>query len=358
MNLFLVKGIWHVRFQISGERRSRTTRERTRRKALVVAETIYRRALAESRGERPTPTLSEAVQEWLRLHQRRKSANYLRQVDLFGRSYLYSLGEVPLHRIRTIEVEDALAAHLATRSLASGNAWLRNLRMIFHWSVRRKTLRAVPWEVAPARLQKRRRSTLPIGKVVAWLDALDTATQDPHVRLACRLMLFLGLRESEALGARWENLDFDSETYTPHWTKGKEAYPLPACLVVDYLRPLAQVEGLMMPGKEGRPHAHNFCGDAILAANKAAGTPKISNHRLRGTFATLLHVVAGCDVETVRRAMRHKDPRTTLGYLESMEDLEVSAGMDRLKAKLGMSGEKVAKEATPTSTEPHSHVYQ
>lgn len=47
------------------------------------------------------------------------------------------------------------------------------------------------------------------------------------IRTAVRLMLGLGLRESETITARWEWLDIGRQTYTPGRTKGREADPLP-----------------------------------------------------------------------------------------------------------------------------------
>ncbi|MFC0573367.1 tyrosine-type recombinase/integrase [Paraburkholderia solisilvae] len=61
-------------------------------------------------------------------------------------------------------------------------------------------------------------------------------------------------------------------------------------------------------------------------------TPASAAHRLRGTFATLLSE-HGTPVQTIQRVLRHKDVRTTLGYLES--DLAHAA---RAQARIAEQG--------------------
>jgi integrase len=130
-------------------------------------------------------------------------------------------------------------------------------------------------------------------------------------------MLGMGLRESEASSARWEWLDMVRQSYTPGQTKGREADPVPVPgWLQDYLRPLRRSTGLIVSHEDGTAFARGFTRSAIREANASVGISNITPHRLRGTFATLLSE-NGAPIQVVQRVLRHKDVRTTMGYLES-----------------------------------------
>jgi integrase len=85
-------------------------------------------------------------------------------------------------------------------------------------------------------------------------------------------MLWLGLRESEAAGARWEWIDWERQTYTPGKTKGKEAEPLkllPA--LADYGAAARRAE-LIVSQSDGSQFGPGFARSAIRAANAACST--------------------------------------------------------------------------------------
>jgi len=324
--LFKIGHIWHYRFQVGGHRVQRSTRERDAKRAQRVAEQAARDARTRWAGELPTPTLAGALDDWLRLQRNRKSPAYIRSMEIFRERHLYQLRRLRVDRLTTDKVEEALAEHLKTHCRASGNHWLRNLKAVCKWCIDRRALGEMPWKIKMERTQQKPKATVPPMKLQRWLEALDQVTPDPQIRMACRLMVFLGLREMEALGARWEWLDLERGTYTPCLTKGKEAWPIPILLVREVLEPIAKTQGWMFPARDGRPHAHGFTWKAMQAANALAGVPGITPHRLRGTFATLL-AQKGLNIKEIQRACRHKDPRTTWLYLgENLSIIEGGLG--------------------------------
>lgn len=77
------------------------------------------------------------------------------------------------------------------------------------------------------KVQKRPRAILPMDAARAWFDAVDLATTHaPLIATAVRMMFGLGLREGEAISARWEWIDWARQTYTPGITKGRDAESL------------------------------------------------------------------------------------------------------------------------------------
>ena len=121
-------------------------------------------------GEGPIPTLSVLARTWLDVHEKTVSQEHLRNVEEFLRHDLYDLGALRIDRIRTEDVEGARASHLEGHSPASVNLWLRILKLLCNWAVKRALIPKVPWKVSMLKLQKTPRKTLPTAKAADWLD--------------------------------------------------------------------------------------------------------------------------------------------------------------------------------------------
>jgi len=98
--------------------------------------------------------------------------------------------------------------------------------------------------------------------------------RNANVRGIVRLMLGLGLREQEALEARWEWVDLHRMTYTPGKTKGKEAVaiPLPKWLVA-YLKKIPEhpASGYLFLAEDDQPHRKGYTRKAIERGGKVVG---------------------------------------------------------------------------------------
>ncbi len=335
VSLFKVGQVWHYRFQVDGKREQRSTREDDRQRAERIAQQAYRRAQIWARAGKEIPTVRELVEQWLAIHAPTASAAHIKVVETFGRLHLYELGTVLIDELSTERVELARVKHLETHAPVSANQWLKVLRLLCNWAVRRGVLPAMPFHVRALKVQKKPRAILPVKLVQDWLAAIDAhACERNGVRCAVRLMLGLGLRESETISARWEWLDVERQQYTPGRTKGREADPIPVPpWLVDYLLPMRLPSGLIVAKANGKPFASGFTRTAMLAANKAVGAPHITAHRLRGTFATLLSE-SGVPVQSIQRALRHKNLTTTAAYLEVNMDT-VAEGQRRIAEKIG-----------------------
>ncbi len=354
VKLFKVGDVWHYRFQVGLVRTQKTTRERgkgSKPRAELIAQRAYADALLRANGGQPVPTLGELVTEWLKIHGPVSSPAHIRSVETCARLHFGDLADMPVGSITTTHIEMARNAHLVTHAPASANHWLRIVKLIANWAVKRDIIPVLPWRVRMLKLQKRPRSILPIAAVKDWFAALDGATTSaPTIGRAVRLMFGLGLRESEAAGARWEWIDWQRATYTPGVTKGREAEPVPIpSWLVEHLMPLRAAEGLISPKDgRGRPHGPGFARLAMRLANHTCSTKGITPHRLRGTFATMLSE-EGVPVQTIQRVMRHKSALTTMAYLEKNMDTAALAQAD-IAEKIGF-GRRENGEDLPG--EPH-----
>lgn len=327
VQVFKVGGVYHYRYQIGKKRVQRSTRETVRRRAEDIAARAYDDARRLWRGEQLVPTLGELADQWMQVHEAIASPAHLKGVELLRRSHLYGMDALPIDQLTTELVEQARLKHLQGRSRASANHWLRYMKLVVNWAVKRGVIPALPWRVAFLKVQKRPRATLSTAMAADWFRALDAyAVRRPGVRVAVRLMFGLGLREMEALTARWEWLDWDRALYTPGKTKGREADPIPVPpWLLDVLRPLRAATGYIVDShRPGLPAGPGFTRQAMRHANKACGIQGLTPHRLRGSFATLLSE-HGVPIQTIQRVMRHKDHKTTMGYLEVNLDMAVKA---------------------------------
>ncbi|MEM5315556.1 tyrosine-type recombinase/integrase [Paraburkholderia sp. JHI869] len=331
--LFLVGRMWHYRLSAGGRRQQRSTGETVRRRAEAVAAQAAEDARRAASGLEPIPTLRELVRQWIAAHEFVVSASHLKGMREFGRLHLYELAELKIDVFSTSLVEAARAQHLRGHAPATANHWLRLLRLLFRWAVRRRLIAEVSWTVKPIKTQKRPRAILPAARALDWLAAVDQEG-GPAVSCGIRLMLGLGLRESEVRTARWEWIDWERRTYTPGRTKGREAVPVPLPdWLATYLEPRRSAAGLIVANRRGAPLYAGFASRVIKAANSAVGIEGLTPHRLRGTFATMLSE-AGVPVQTIQQVMRHKSVLTTIGYLEV--DLgRAVAGQQRIANRLG-----------------------
>lgn len=351
-HLFRVGKVWHYRFQINGARVQRSTRETIKHRAEAVAEKAFNRAKLWARGDEPVPTLRELVVQWLDIHRPVVSAAHLDVVERFGRLYLFDLGDILIDELTTEQIETARNTFLESHAAASANQWLNVLKLVCRWAIRRKLIPALPWTVKRLKVQKRPRAMLPIASARAWLGRIDQLDgEGGPVAIAVRLMIGMGLRESETITARWEWIDWPRRTYTPGVTKGREADPLPMPgWLVEYLHSRREEAGLIIARPDGSAYGAGFARRKMLAANEATGVGRITPHRLRGTLATLLSE-EGAPIQTVQRVMRHKSASTTMAYLEVRMDL-ASRAQERIAESAGLtdsretkdSGEKVAND--------------
>ena len=253
---------------------------------------------------------------------------------------MYELGDRLVGSITTEDIELARNEHLVTHKPSSVNHWLRIVKLLTLWAVRRRMIPAMPWKVAMLSVQKRPRATLPLTTARDWFAVVDrSSVRRPAVGTAVRMMFGLGLRESEAAGARWEWIDWQRATYTPGITKGREAEPVPIPgWLLEHLTPLRRTHGLIAPRADGTQLPAGFARSAMRAANDACMVKGITPHRLRGSFATLLSE-EGVPIQTIQQVLRHKHPMTTMAYLEKNLDTAALA-QDRIGEKSGFERRK------------------
>lgn len=154
------------------------------------------------------------------------------------------------------------------------------------------------------------------------------------------LLVFTGLRISEALALTWDDITATDVIVRKGKTKAAERAVL---LIPDLKRLLAELRLSQPPGtpgvfvtSSGTPLSKRNALRALQACCERAGLPKYTLHELRHTFASVL--ISQRELPTlVAKQMGHADPSITMKvYAHLFDEQEsVDQARDRLQAAMG-----------------------
>jgi len=157
---------------------------------------------------------------------------------------------------------------------------------------------------------------------------LDTCLEHiPGIYPLVVTALHTGMRKSELLNLRWEDIDFRRGTLTvssrKEWhTKNYESRTMPLHEEVRrMLEPIKEGKGYVFRPQDGVTECATSCRITrrLAKAVRLSGLSDITLHTLRHTFASHL-VMSGVDLPTVQRLMGHKDIKTTMRYAHLAPD--------------------------------------
>lgn len=316
---------WQYRFAHRGQLLTGSTKCSNFNDARVWLAAFRSRLARAEVGDLDAPTVTRAFENWL--SQKKgfcSEANLSRAKRAMELHVIPIIGTMKADRVRSSDVARVVQTYLEgkgpygrARAVDGANVVISYLRAVFAYLVEDGYLAKIPFKVKKLRTQVKPRTTLPIDLIEPFLEHIDQRAH-LHIRVAVRLMLWMGLRETESLGIRWEWMR--GKTKMAHGaTKGKEEAKLdiPDDLQ-ELLANLPKDSVWVLPGKDDAPHSQQFTRAAIKRAGIAVGVPGLTPHRLRATYATLLSQT-GASVYEVQKLLRHKQLSTTLHYVQTDE---------------------------------------
>jgi integrase len=190
----------------------------------------------------------------------------------------------------------------------------------------------------------------------AELRKVLSATTDPW-RVPIALAIYTGMRQAEALGLQWGDIDWIRNTaeirrtyrcgafYQPKTASSRRTVELPGELVAELKRwRLACPKGehdLVCPSVAGKPmRASALLMRGFVPALRRAGVRRVRFHDLRHSFASNL-LAAGVDVVTVSNALGHSGPNITMTVYAHAVPKARHGAADRMAALLKQSGNKM-----------------
>ena len=176
-----------------------------------------------------------------------------------------------------------------------------------------------PFEMADRPKVPEQAATAGLGKQRARRLIQAARAEGPREALLVLLLLELGLRVSEAVGANIEDLG-EQGRHRVLMIKGKgqatKATPVPLnpSLVDAVNRAAAGRErGPLLVTSTGARLTRQHAGKLVKRLGSQIGLPQLSPHQLRHAFVTL-SLDEGASLRDVQDAARHADPRTTRRY--------------------------------------------
>jgi len=346
--LKLIGRFWHYRFRADGE----LLRGSTGCTNLPDAQkwlTRYRAKVNfEGIGIREIPTLKQLLEEWAQTAAATNHPSQVASMRAAMKHHCKHLLALPIDRLTTERVQATLQLYMTTQGEGPGrqghskggaNALRLRLNTLMGYAIRCRYIPGKPYEVKKLKTQQKPRPVVRTAKAKDFLEALDRIGRSKDRKLAICLMFGLGIRESEALGLRWEFLDLEHGSLTVgrteegvFVTKGGEARRLKIPLwLLERLRDRWAThkkpkKGLVLPSKKSkgtrsvRPHSPGYTAALVRSVGTAIDLPGLTPHRMRASFITALALEAKVPIVKVQQMVGHKHIVTTMGYIEVEED--------------------------------------
>lgn len=174
---------------------------------------------------------------------------------------------------------------------------------------------------------------------------------DPHIRAAIPLFLLTGLRKSELLSARWENVDLErGEIRLPETKAGVaqvRVLPEPA---VEILANLPRIHGspFLFPRPSDRSKPRDDIKRQWAKIREDAGLLDITLHDLRRTAGSHM-AQAGVPLQVIGEVLGHSHPGVTKLYARLANENERQALDTLAEALAGALNTPEKKPPTPSS---------
>ena len=170
---------------------------------------------------------------------------------------------------------------------------------------------------------------LPVVLSKQEVKRMIEATENPKHRLLIQLMYGCGLRVSEAVGLKIQDIDLDRRILTVREGKGSKdrQLPIPKSLI-EPIRSSITLRKYLFEGRN--THITQKSAHEIVkkASGKAKIIKKVSCHTLRHSFATHL-LESGTDIRYIQTLLGHKKLQTTQIYTQVSK-----SSLERIKSPL------------------------
>jgi len=335
-----VGDVYHFCFRVNSKQFKGSTRARDLQTARKVLEEKRQEAiLGKPLHPAEVLTFAALVQEWISIHAVFASRKHIENVELMSRIWLIPrFGKTAIDQITLGMVLEARSRLLeAGRSVSTANSLFRVVKLLMNHAVTAGHLESVPFRIKLLKVQRKPRPIVPASRIPEFLAAVDARSKSPHVTVMIKAMLGLGIRESEALGMRWQWLNSPAKTYVVGKAKGMEArvIPVPNWLW-DAIHDMPKTfSDWVFPAEDGKPHRPHFCKKVLQSVAEDLGLGDLSQHRLRATFASL-HAEAGTPITDIQGMLGHRAITTTMIYIETSLEAK-RRSQDALSQKLGLS---------------------
>ena len=163
----------------------------------------------------------------------------------------------------------------------------------------------------------KREKKLPVVLAKEDIEKMIVSTRNLNHRLIIQIGYAAGLRASEIINIKWENIDFKRNVIHIKAAKGKkDRIVMLSPKVKKGLKSLGLWDGYVFNTIRGEKYSLRTIEKIVENAAKKAGIKKkVTPHTLRHSFATHL-LENGIDIRYIRDLLGHSDIKTTLIYTQ------------------------------------------
>jgi integrase len=264
---------WTIRGTHIGQRIFRSAKTTDRRVAAQILKKLERDIERGSVSDKPALTFAAAALAYLR---NGGESRFVRPLSDYFKG-------VPLERIDQLAIDEAAASLYpgATPGTRNRQVYTPVSAILKHAGVERM-LKRPKGHAKPTTAKAMTREEAP---------RLFGACEDAEFQALLIVLVYTGLRLSEALSLEWRDIDLgEASAYVRHTKNGQPR----AC----HLPPEALAALANLPGREGRVFRYRKNGhlyNTLKAAKKAAKLSWVTFHTCRHTYATWMRRYAGMD---------------------------------------------------------------
>ncbi|KPJ58649.1 MAG: hypothetical protein AMJ46_13820 [Latescibacteria bacterium DG_63] len=304
---------WYVDFTHKGRRIRRRIGRSKRLAELALKDIEVKVVKGEFLGayEDRRLVFEEVAEEYLEFSELRKAkSSYERDITSLRPNLIPHFGDEYIGNISTKHIEQYVAKRRQRVSPATINRELSCLKHLY--------TKAIEWGYVrenPAKAVKKLKE--PPGRVrylqQEEIDAL-LAHCSPHVRRIVVAAIHTGMRRSELLSLKWQDVNLRQRTVTVRNSKNNEqrTIPINSTLLQELKKTPRHIRSdFLFCDSEGRPYGDIKKG--FRGAVKRAGIEDFRFHDLRHTFASHL-MMGGADLRTVQELLGHKGLSMTMRY--------------------------------------------
>lgn len=258
------------------------------------------------------------------IEKNRKQPQQIKQ--LIHADIIPLLGDLPLEKIRSIDITKALD-HIVNRGApVHANKVLSTLKQAFNYAVSRGELSENPAVNIRARdiggIEKPRERFLTleeIKKLWLFLESNDSKIS-LALKIAIKIILLTGVRTAELRLAEWSEFDFAQSIWIIPAKHTKNSLTMKihlspqTKLLFEQLRALSD-SCFVLPGlKNLQPITDKALPKAVNRIQDRLNIPQWTPHDLRRTFATQLGEALQVDPVVIEKCLGHKMPKIMATY--------------------------------------------
>lgn len=286
--------------------------------------------------KKKTITFSKIYQQWLKNYSLTvKETTLAKTKQIFNNHILVVFKDKDINKITSFDCQGFINS---LTSYATGKKIYDYAKSVMEYAFKLSLIKENPFDkviIPQFKKYKKHINYLDKEEVKKLMEVID----DEMWYAYFRLLIYAGLRKSEALALHWSDIDFKKSTITINHTIGfgdnsklirqapkTESSQDEILLDAETLQILRNLKkttsSIIVFNNNGKYIYPSRVGEALTKYTTLANIKRIRVHDLRHTHASLL-ISSGASIKAVQQRLRHADIKTTMNiYAHLTKDAE------------------------------------